>query len=158
MRYGSAMPDSTSDSPDRATIPVEFIGTLTATTQAVTPVVVAGTTGTRVTVTVTEATLVGPKINATAVAGVAGGDWPLVRPDGTLLLDVRLNLRTDDGADIFIAYAGIGTPIGDGMFNIRTAPMFQTGDPRYSWLNNALGVGIGRSNPTGVVYDIYAVQ
>jgi hypothetical protein len=152
------MADTTSDSPDRNTIPVEFIGTLDATTQAVTPVAVAGTTGTRVTVTVTEATFVGPKINATAIPGVAGGDWPLVRSDGTLVLDVRLNLRTDDGADIFVSYAGIGTPIGDGMFNIRTAPTFQTGDPRYAWLNNVMGVGIGKSNPTGVVYDIYAVK
>jgi Protein of unknown function (DUF3237) len=152
------MADTTNDSPDRNTIPVEFIGTLDATTQAVTPVAVAGTTGTRVTVTVTEATFVGPRINATAVPGVAGGDWPLVRSDGTLVLDVRLNLRTDDGADIFVSYAGIGTPIGDGMFNIRTAPTFQTGDPRYAWLNNVMGVGIGKSNPTGVVYDIYAVQ
>jgi hypothetical protein len=152
------MSDTTNESPDRNTIPVEFIGTLDATTQAVTPVAVAGTTGTRVTVTVTEATFVGPKINATAIPGVAGGDWPLVRSDGTLLLDVRLNLRTDDGADIFVSYTGIGTPIGDGMFNIRTAPTFQTGDPRYAWLNNALGVGIGKSNPTGVVYDIYAVK
>jgi hypothetical protein len=122
------------------------------------PVAVAGTTGTRVTVTVTEATLVGPKINATLVPGVAGADWPLVRSDGTLLLDVRLNLRTDDGADIFVTYAGIGTPIGDGLFNIRTAPLFQTGDQRYAWLNNVLGVGVGKSNPTGVVYDIYAVE
>jgi hypothetical protein len=152
------MPDTTTESPDRNTIPVEFIGTLDATTQAVMPVLVAGTTGTRVTVTVTEATFVGPKINATAVPGVAGADWPLVRSDGTLLLDVRLNLRTDDGADIFVSYTGIGTPIGDGLFNIRTAPTFQTGDPRYAWLNNALGVGIGTSNPTGVVYDIYAVK
>ena len=56
-----------------------------------------------------------------------------------------------------MTYAGIGTPIGNGLFNIRTAPLFQTGDPRYVWLNNVLGVGIGTSNPTGVVYDIYAV-
>jgi hypothetical protein len=152
------MADTTSDSPDQNTIPVEFLGTLTATTQAVAPVAVAGTNGTRVTVSVTEATFVGPKINATAIPGVAGADWPMVRSDGTLLLDVRLNLRTDDGADIFVTYAGIGNPIGDGLFEIRTAPMFQTGDARYAWLNNVLGVGIGRSNPTGVVYDIYAVE
>jgi hypothetical protein len=152
------MTDTTSDSPNRDTIPVEFIGTLTATTQAVTPVAVAGTNGTRVTVSVTEATFVGPKITASAIPGVAGADWPLVRSDGTLLLDVRLNLRTDDGADIYVSYAGVGTPIGDGLFEIRTAPMFQTGDPRYAYLNNVLGVGIGRSNPTGVVYDIYAVK
>lgn len=152
------MADTTSDSPDRDTIPVEFIGTLNATTQAVMPVAVAGTTGTRVTVTVSEATFVGPRINAAAVPGVAGGDWPLVRSDGSLLLDVRLNLRTDDGADIYVTYAGIGTRGDDGLFDIRTAPLFQTGDPRYAWLNDVLGVGIGRSNPTGVVYDIYAVK
>ena len=39
-----------------------------------------------------------------------------------------------------------------------SAPLFQTGDPRYAYVNNVLGVGIGRSNPTGVVYDIYAVK
>ncbi len=152
------MADTTTDSPDRNSIPVEFIGTLNATTQAVTPIAIAGTNGTRVTVTVTEATFVGPKINAAAVTGVAGADWPLVRSDGTLLLEVRLNLRTEDGADIYMTYSGIGTPIGDGLFTIRIAPQFQTGDPRYAWLNNVMGIGIGQSNPTGVIYDIYAVK
>ena len=56
------------------------------------------------------ATFVGPKITAAAPDGVAAADWPLVRADGTIVLDVRANMRTDDGADIFVTYNGIGVP------------------------------------------------
>jgi hypothetical protein len=36
-----------------------------------------------------------------------GGDWPLIGPDGLARVDVRLQLRTDDGAAIYIAYVGV---------------------------------------------------
>jgi hypothetical protein len=142
---------------DQTTLPVEFIGTLTAHLGAATPVV-PGPSGTIVTATVTAATFVGPKINAAAPDGVAGADWPLVRADGTLVLDVRANMRTDDGADIFVTYNGIGIPREGGGHDIRTAPLFQTGDERYAWLNNVQGVGIGQTTDTGVEYQIYALK
>lgn len=143
--------------PNETTLPVEFIGTLTADLGGATPVV-AGPSGTVITATVTAATFVGPKIRATAPAGVAAADWPLLRADGTLVLDVRANMRTDDGADIFVTYNGIGIPKEGGGHDIRTAPLFQTGDERYAWLNNVQGVGIGQTTDAGVEYQIYALK
>jgi len=142
---------------DQTTLPVEFIGTLTASLGGETPVV-PGPNGTIVTATVTDATLAGPRISASAPHGVAAADWPLVRADGSLVLDVRVNLRTDDGADIFVTYNGIGVPRAEGGHDIRTAPLFQTGDERYAWLNNVQAVGIGATTDGGVEYRIYALK
>ena len=82
-------------------LPAEFIGTLTASTQEVDrPVVSRGPFGTKVVATVTGGTLVGPKINASLLPGVAAGDWVTMLGDGGFSLDVRLSFRTDDGADV----------------------------------------------------------
>src|SRR6516165_11507233 len=35
------------------------------------------------------------------------GDWLLLRPDGVLEQDVRITLKTDDGAFIYARYAGM---------------------------------------------------
>jgi hypothetical protein len=43
--------------------------------------------GTRRIVYVTGGTVVGPKVNGEVLPG--GGDWLVVRPDGTVVLDVR---------------------------------------------------------------------
>ena len=145
-----------SDTAD-TTLSVEFLGTLTADLGAETPVG-PGPSGTVVTATVTAATFIGPKINAAMPEGIAAADWPLVRADGTLVLDVRANLRTDDGADIYVTYSGIGIPREGGGHDIRTAPRFQTGDERYAWLNNVQAVGIGGTTDTGVEYQIYALK
>lgn len=139
------------------TLPVEFIGTLTAGLGGETPVV-AGPSGTVITATVTGATFEGPRVTAIAPGGVAAADWPLLRADGSLVLDVRANLRTDDGADIYITYNGIGIPREGGGHDIRTAPLFQTGDERYAWLNNVQAVGIGGTIDGGVEYQIYALK
>ena len=36
-----------------------------------------------------------------------GGDWLLMRPDGVLEQDVRITLKTDNGAFIYLRYAGM---------------------------------------------------
>src|SRR5438067_12445575 len=36
-----------------------------------------------------------------------GGDWLLTRPDGVLEQDVRITLKTHDGAFIYVRYAGM---------------------------------------------------
>jgi len=80
-----------------------------------------------------------------------------VLADGMFSLDVRLSLRTDDGADIYVTYVGDGTPNDDGTAKIRTAPRFETGDQRYSWLNGLFCVALGTTTPDGVEYEVYAV-
>lgn len=138
-------------------LPAEFIGTLSARTNDVARPIVAGPLGTKMVATVSAGTFVGPKINASAAEGVAAGDWLTLLPGGGFSLDVRFNMKTDDGADIFVTYTGFGKPNEDGTASIRTAPRFETGDERYGWLNSLFCVALGKTTPEGVEYDIYAV-
>jgi hypothetical protein len=109
--------------------------------------------GTRVTVQVDGGTFTGPRLNGTVVG--PGADWAMVRADGTIRIDVRLLLRTDDGADIYMSYAGVGLEMGA---RLRTAPLFETGDERYAWLNSIQAVGTGSSDGKVVDYQVHAVS
>ncbi len=117
---------------------------------------------------VTGGTFEGPRIRGEVLPG--GGDWALIRPDGALQLDVRATIRTDDGALVYAAYYGLivasqdvwarflrseEVPVADYTFYI--APMFQTGDQRYDWLNRTLAVGKGKVIPRGVEYRVFAL-
>src|SRR4051812_39249894 len=136
-------------------LPVEHLFTLVAETGDRPPAVLPGTpSGTRVVVTAMRGRFDGPKLRGT-IADVAGGDWVIARADGSLKLDVRLVLTTDDGASIFMTYSGIATPAADGTMTIRVAPQFETGDERYAWLNNVQAVGHGTTGPANVTYDVY---
>ena len=136
-------------------IPVEHLGTLTASTNDIERLLVkGGPFGTRMTATVSGGKLVGPRINATIPEGSAAGDWLTLRADGSASLDVRLNLRTDDGADLYLTYTGVMTRTDDGV-SIKTAPRFETGDERYAWLNNVFCVALGTTTEDGVSYEFY---
>jgi Protein of unknown function (DUF3237) len=135
-------------------LPVEHLFTLTATLGG-RSLVRRGPSGTRVIVYVTGGTFSGNRLRG-AVVENSGADWVTQREDGSFRLDVRITLKTDDGADIYMAYGGVGVII-DGQNVIRSAPLFETGDERYAWLNRVQAVGIGHSNPDTVVYEIYAL-
>jgi hypothetical protein len=45
-----------------------------------------------------------PRLHGGVLPG--GGDWALIRPDGAMTLDVRLTLRTHDGALVHMTYGG----------------------------------------------------
>ena len=101
-------------------------------------------------------TFAGPKLSG-QIADVAGGDWVVMRPDGSMKLDVRLVLRTDDDAVIFMTYSGIGHRSADGTTTVRTAPLFETGDERYGWINGIQGVALGTTGEGTVTYDVYSL-
>jgi Protein of unknown function (DUF3237) len=128
-------------------LPVEHLFTLTAKVSRV-ATIAGGPAGTRVIVNCTSGEFEGRGMRGTVVS--PSGDWVTVRPDGSLRVDVRLLLRTDDGADILMTYNGIAT--GDA---IRTAPVFETGDERYAWLNATQAVATGTSGGGQVTYEIY---
>lgn len=116
---------------------------------------------------VTGGKVTGERINGRVRGG--GGDWVLVGPDGWGRLDVRLQIHTDDGADIYVQYFGVveyneaslganegkgSSDYGDHYF--RTAPRLETGDARYDWVNRTLFVAEGRIHPGPVVeYRVY---
>lgn len=133
-------------------LPVEFLFSMTATTNT-SGVIAKGPNGTRVVVDASSGTFEGPKLKGTVKA--PGGDWVTVRPDGVLQLDVRVLLETDDGAIILMQYKGIGV---DGGSNIRTAPLFETGDERYAWLNSVQAVAHGSTGDGDVTYQVYALR
>jgi hypothetical protein len=132
----------------------EYLGTLHADTGTRT-VIENAPQGTRTIVQVTGGRFEGPKLKATVQT--PAGDWITNRADGSYRLDVRLTLKTDDGAVILVTYNGIGqtTPAGA---SLRIAPLFETGDSRYSWLTRLQAVGVGERVGTAVTYDIYAIK
>jgi hypothetical protein len=132
-------------------IPVEHLLTITAATETA-GLIANGPQGTRVIVGVTGGSFEGPRLKGT-VKG-PGGDWVTLRTDGSGRLDVRLLLETDDGALILMQYHGVFT---DGATRIRSAPLFETGDERYAWLNNVQAIGLGSVGDGDVKYDVYQV-
>lgn len=99
-----------------------------------------------------------------------GGDWTLFASDGTMSLDVRLTLRTDDGALIMMTYCGrwsvpaeLSAELADpetrflvdpARYYFRTVPMFETGTERYAWLNSRVSIGTGYLIKGGVAYRV----
>ncbi len=124
--------------------------------------------GTRVTAPVAEGRFEGSRLRGGVLPG--GGDWTLLRGDGVLELDLRLTLETDDGALIHmtsfglrhgppevIAALGRGEKVDPSTYYFRTAPRFETADPRYAFLNRILAVAIGDRHAEGPIYTIYEI-
>ena len=101
------------------------------------------------------AALQGPRVKA--AVQIPAGDWITNRADGSYRLDVRLTLKTDDGALILVTYNGIGPTTETGA-SLRIAPLFETGDSRYVWLTRLQAVGVGERVGTAVKYDLYALK
>jgi hypothetical protein len=85
------------------------------------------------------------------------GDWITNRADGSYRLDVRLTLKTEDGAPILATYNGIGLTTDAGA-SLRAAPHFETGDSRYARLTRLQEVAVGARAGSTVSYDIYALK
>lgn len=116
----------------------------------------------------------GPHLSGTVVPD-AGADWIRIRPDGSGMLDVRFCLKTHDGALIYVFWQGrVWTPAEDAeyafdvekaddpagawRYYFRSAPMFETGDERYAWLNNIVAVTKSRTGDGGPIHRVFAVR
>lgn len=96
----------------------------------------------------------GPKLKGRIVP--PGGDWMVRRADGSLVLDVRLTLQTEDNASILMTYSGVSyTPPG-GQYYGRITLVFQTGAAQYLWLNNIVSVGVSK-RPAAPGYRVYRI-
>jgi hypothetical protein len=132
----------------------EYLGRLRAETGTRT-VVENGPQGTRTIVQLVGGRFEGPRVKASIQT--PAGDWITNRADGSYRLDVRLTLKTDDGALILVTYNGIGQTTDAGA-SLRAAPLFETGDSRYAWLTRLQAVAVGERVGTAVSYDIYALK
>jgi hypothetical protein len=87
-------------------------------------------------------------------------------------MDVRAVFQTDDGTDIYMRYQGVqgmtaaagakipkGEIIDFGEIYWLAAPVFETGDPRYAWLNSIIAVAEARLGPNAswVKYRVFQV-
>ena len=57
--------------------------------------------------------------------------------------------------DLFRDPAQPDVPHSD--YYIRIAPVFETADPRYAWLNGVLAVGCGHRTATGIRHSVFAI-
>ena len=113
-------------------------------------------------------TFSGDRLNGNVLNG--GADWVRTRPDGALIIDVRLTLKTDDEALIYLSYEGRfiggveamqalarGQTLDPDAYSLLTVAKFECGADRYSWLNDVIAVGVGTQSGFNPVYTIYQI-
>lgn len=114
-------------------------------------------------------TFEGPRLRG--VVNPDGCDWVTIRPDKSMLIDVRLTLRTDDDALIGMTYTGIARTqnpddwdrfmgveaFPDEDVYLRTTPRFETSATRYAWLNGLITVASGNRTEDGGRYDVFSI-
>ena len=124
--------------------------------------------GTRVTAVIASGHFEGPRLRGKVLPG--SGDWTLLRGDGVLELDLRFTLETDDGALIHMTSFGLrhgppdviaalarGEAVDASKYYFRTTPRFETGHPKYAFLNRLLAVASGDRRPDGPIYTIHEI-
>ena len=114
-----------------------------------------GPKGTRLVVDVASVEVESDRVRA-SLAATDAADWLTLSEDGSIgCVDVRFTLKTDDGAYIYVEYAG-RADMANGL--IATAPTFQTSDERYAWPNKIQAIGAGALEEDGrLIYSLYEV-
>jgi len=125
--------------------------------------------GARVTAPIASGHFEGPRLRGKVLPG--GGDWTILRGDGVLELDLRMTLETDDGALIHMASFGLrhgppdviaalarGESVDPTSYYFRTTPRFETGHPKYAFLNRLVAVSSGDRRPEGPIYTIEEIR
>lgn len=110
----------------------------------------------------------GPKLRGEVLPG--GGDGLLVGSDQIGRVRVRATLRTDDDVLIHYTAGGIIKIPADGLERlaagerlpfeetyVRTTPVLETSDERYSWLSEAVLIGLNELSKDHIDYRIYKV-
>jgi hypothetical protein len=108
----------------------------------------------------------GERLTGEVLSG--GNDWQDVRRDNCTKLDVRLLLRTTDGALIVMTYHVLrhgspeqiqaldrGETVDPASYYFRLSGLFETSAPKYDWLNRVIAIGVGDRHPDGPVYSIF---
>ena len=99
-----------------------------------------------------------------------GADWQVIRADGVADLDARYTLETNDGALIYVRNHGYrhgprdileklaaGESVDPALYYMRTTPLFETGDKRYTWLNGMICVATGARRAAAVELEVFEV-
>ena len=140
---------------------IELAPLYNATYSLAPPRIMEGTpTGTLVLFQVTSGRVEGERLRGSVRE--LSGDWVTIRPDGRVgALDVRVTIETDDGAAILVTYCGRTIIEGrPGAAPLYIAPLFTTGDERYSFLNEvqAVGKGLLSEDLSRLEYEVYELR
>jgi Protein of unknown function (DUF3237) len=113
-------------------------------------------------------TFEGPRLRGELLAG--GLDMKTVRGDGAVIPNVRLVLKTNDAALIFMHYTGIrhGSPevmariaageiVEASEYYHRSTPCFETSSTKYAWLNRIVAVGLGWRKADRAGYEVFEI-
>lgn len=113
-------------------------------------------------VNIANGTVSGSRLQGRVLPG--GGDWQILRADGTADLDARYTIQADDGALIYAVNRGFrhgpadvmarlnkGERVDPGSYYFRSAATFETSAPQHQWLTRAIVVGAGERYPDKVV-------
>jgi hypothetical protein len=124
---------------------------------------------TRGAVLIGEGSFSGPGLAGRVVPG-SGGDFPMVRPDGSGRFESQYLLETEDGAHILKRSTGVrhappdvvrallaGEEVDPTSYYMRMMPRFEAPEGRYDWINRTLFVGVGQRNPEGSVFRYWKV-
>lgn len=95
-----------------------------------------------------------------SLAGGGSADWLTMTRGGLGLPDVRMVIRTSDNAVVLIRYSGRMRFVPGQASIVMIAPVFETGDSRYSWLNEiqAVGKGVLSADLKTLDYEICEIQ
>ncbi len=129
-------------------------------TMTLAPAVSAGSApvGQRMVTAITGATVSGRLSGS--LAGGGSADWFTMTSGGLVLPDVRLAIRTDDRAVVLVRYSGRLRFMPGQESPAYIAPVFETGDAEYLWLNEVQAVGKGAlsADLSTVEYEIYELR
>lgn len=140
---------------------IELIPLATARITLAAPFILPATpSGTRIIAEVRRGEYEGERLRGT-LKGVAAADWMTLSAEGVGTLDVRALFETHDGALVYSWYHGrTDFSEGPGAKPIYVAPLYETGDERYAWLNTiqAVAKGVLSENSTVLTYEICEVR
>ncbi len=127
------------------------------------------TYGKRRIIPITGGTFEGPNLKGIVVPG--GADWQTIRTDGTVDLEARYTLKTDDGALIYIQNKGIrvaspdvtarimkGEKVAPSEYYFRTNATFEVVEGKYDWLTKSIILSTAGRMKDHVLLRFYKVR
>ena len=141
-----------------AALDTKYVFTIEATIS--TPMPIGKTpVGERLSIPITGGKFYGEKLNGKVLPG--GADSQLITHNGTVKLNARYLIKTDDGTLIEVSNTGVLVPATENQaLYFRTSPTFDAPNGKYQWLNEAIfvaGVRTVSDKPDTVLIDVYKV-
>jgi len=137
---------------------IELVPLCTIRIELTEPIILGATpAGTRAIAPVGEAVFEGDRLRGHVLQPSA--DWVVVSAEGIATVDVRMLVETHDGAHVYVRYHGRSDfSQGIGAAPIYSAPLFESGDERYTWVNSIQAVSKGVLDGTALVYEVYELR